>query len=255
LLKRNSIFTFLALLTFSVHASAQVPDARTWVDVNFGVAGSAANEEEFAFGGRLFGEPAALAVAYPTPSRGGSFDFGGGYMLTEVVGFGVSVSGAAHEDAAGLAVVIPHPFFFNASTTASAVTDGALSRAEGGAHLQVMFAPLHTDTVRVRLFGGPTFFRYQADMVQDIEYLQTATAFSRANLVTVTGVETVETEGTGWGFNLGGDASYFFTRVFGVGGFARFSRGSVLVNEPMSGEDHDMKVGGLQAGGGLRLRF
>jgi hypothetical protein len=60
---------------------------------------------------------------------------------------------------------------------------------------------------------------------------------------------------SGWGAHFGGDVSWFFTGVVGVGGFARYSTGSVEFTDPISDKPVTLKTGGLQAGGGLRLRF
>jgi hypothetical protein len=54
---------------------------------------------------------------------------------------------------------------------------------------------------------------------------------------------------------VGADASVFFTRVVGIGGFVRYSRGTIEVDEPLSEMPQDVTVGGLRVGGGLRLRF
>ena len=43
------------------------------------------------------------------------------------------------------------------------------------------------------------------------------------------------------------------TPNFGLGGFLRFAQGSV--DMPSSGGDQPLDIGGLQAGGGVRLRF
>ena len=115
--------------------------------------------------------------------------------------------------------------------------------------------PLHGKKVRVRVFAGPTYFRYSADMVSDINITQSASPYYPANDVEITGYDSVTTEGTGWGFHVGGDVSYFFSRVVGVGGFGRYSYGKVTVSEPMSEIDQEIVVGGFQLGGGLRLRF
>jgi hypothetical protein len=74
-------------------------------------------------------------TAYPKPSTGAEFDFGGGYMFTPRIGLGISFTGQAHKDTAGLAITVPHPFFFNSSDTAAAETQEELERAEGGAHI------------------------------------------------------------------------------------------------------------------------
>ena len=59
--------------------------------------------------------------------------------------------------------------------------------------------------------------------------------------------------GTGWGFHGGGDLSVFFTRVFGLGGSVRLSRGTASISD--YGGTHDITTGGLQINGGLRFRF
>jgi hypothetical protein len=87
---RRTLLLPLALITALSVSPAFVQDERVWIDVNFGLAASAAGDEALAFEGRLFSEPAAFAVAYPEPSRGAAFDFGGGYMFTPRVGVGVS---------------------------------------------------------------------------------------------------------------------------------------------------------------------
>jgi hypothetical protein len=43
--------------------------------------------------------------------------------------------------------------------------------------------------------------------------------------------------------------------VRGLGGFARYSRATVSIFEPMSEEWQELTLGGFQTGGGLRLRF
>lgn len=69
-------------------------------------------------------------------------------------------------------------------------------------------------------------------------------------------VETAHEEIVGLGATTsGGDVSVFFTRVFGLGGFARYSRGTVEIDEPLSESTQDVRAGRFQAGGGIRLRF
>jgi hypothetical protein len=176
-------------------------------------------------------------------------------MLSSLVGVGVSVSGTAYEEIVGLGATIPHPYFFNREVVASGATDEPLMRSEGSIHLQAMLAPYQSRRVRVRAFGGPTYFRYEADLVQDVRYQQFASLFNPNQTVNIVGYDAVTTEGTGWGWHAGTDISVFFTRVVGLGGFLRYSRGSVTIDEPLSERPQDVTVGGLQVGGGLRLRF
>ena len=245
----------LCLVLIPSASFSQTPASRGWIDVNFGLAASGAGDVGFVYETTLFREPAAFAAYYPEPSRGAAFDFGGGYMFTPRIGIGASFVGTAHEDIVGLGATIPHPFYFNASGIGSSATEETLSRIEGSANIHAMVVALETNRLRVRVFGGPTFFQYRADMVQDLRYTQFATILSLANSITITEYREVEVDGTGIGFHAGGDVSVFFSRVFGLGGFARYSRGTISIDEPLSENPEDVTVGGFQVGGGVRLRF
>ena len=250
----NRVILAAVLCLLSSVANAQ-DDPKGWLDVNIGVAASAQQDFTSAAAGFIYGEPAALAASYPQPSRGADFDFGGGFMFTPLLGLGVSLSGTAHEDPAGLGLIIPHPFYFNSSATAEGITAVALQRQEGAFHIQLAAVPARSEQFSLRFFGGPSYFRVQQDTVEDISFTQSASPFSRLNVVTVTGFQGREIEGTGWGFHAGADVSVYFSRVLGVGGMLRFSKGSVEVFDPLSELTHDLDAGGVQAGGGLRLRF
>jgi hypothetical protein len=150
---------------FALPAFAQDPSERGWVDVNFGIA-NPAESLVTTNGSRIVSqEKATFGTAYQF-SRGADFDFGGGVMLTPVLGIGVSFAGAAHQDPAGLAINIPHPLRFNAFASDATTTDEKLNRTEGSLNLQLVAkAPIKNDRVRVRFFGGPTYFRLKADAV------------------------------------------------------------------------------------------
>ena len=232
-------------------AAAQHID-RGWVDVTFGTA-TAAEDAYTSTTVRIIAQEAGGgSVAYHLP-RGGTFDVGGGYMFSRRVGLGVSLAGTAHEDTAGLAVSVPHPLYFNASAVDADVTDGALTRTEGAWHLHGMIVAAQTPRVRVRLFAGPSHFAARQDVVTTIRYDQRYQVLGLGNQVNITSVSTAEREGTGWGMHAGGDVSVFFNRVLGVGAMMRISRGSVDVDD--YGGREQRHVGGVQIGGGLRLKF
>lgn len=228
---------------------------RVWIDVNLGAAIAAERSVALEHSDRLFGETRTFRTAYENPT-GASFDFGGGVMFTPQIGVGVSVAGTAHQAAPQLFVQVPHPNFFNASASDTADADEEFQRVEGSVHLQVMGATEFGDNIRLRVFGGPTYFRLQHDLVSNIQYLHTFAIFNRANAVDITTYDSVDkVEGTGWGYHVGGDIAFFFTRVVGLGAFARYSRGTVDLVEPLLDSEVELKVGGLQFGGGLRLKF
>lgn len=100
------------------------------------------------------------------------------------------------------------------------------------------------------LFGGPSFFQVTQGVATDFTYLDSypydSASFDAA--VTTTAKQSKV------GFNAGGDVAFFFSRQVGVGFTAQFA--GATVNLPsVSGGTTNVKAGGLQAGGGLRLRF
>ncbi len=228
----------------------QVSWDKGWIDVNFGVAVAAEREyfSEYEFTRSL---ERGVGLALYTLPTGASFDFGGGYMFTPRIGAGISFGGTAHQDTVGLGLTVPHPNFFNEPGVGVNVTNRPLTRAEGAQHIQVMVVLLQTPRLRLRVFGGPTHFRAEQEVISSIRYTQTT--IGRANIINITGYEAEKSVGTGWGAHAGADLSVFFSRVVGVGGGVRISRGTVQF-EDYGGFD-DRKAGGIQLGGGLRLKF
>lgn len=232
-------------------AAAQ-PAQRGWIDVNLGVAVAAEKSYSVTNDLPLYGERARFQADYEFPT-GANFDFGGGFLFSKAFGVGISFSGTAHKAPATVSATIPHPRFFNALATGTAETED-IQKAEGAVHLQGVFVIPTSDNIRFRLFAGPSYFRVTQDTIDDIRYNQVFSVFNSGNSVTITGSPFSESEATAWGFHLGGDFAVFFNRVVGIGGFARYSRAEVEQTD-LGGLVVNNKAGGLQAGGGLRLRF
>jgi hypothetical protein len=248
---RKTFFIALFVCVLAVPSFAQ--DERAWVDVNFGIAGAAEDTLSRSAEIPLFSELATFGAVYSNP-RGADFDLGGGYMLTPVVGLGVSLQGTAHQDVPGLAIRIPHPLQFNAHASDVSIGTRNLTRGEGSFNIQAMIvATPNSERVRVRFFGGPTFFRVTQDTIDDILYDQAYQILGPGNVVDITDFAFSESEGTGWGFHGGADIAVFFNRVVGIGGFARMSRGTVELVD--AGGVFESKAGGFQTGGGLRFKF
>ena len=234
-------------------------DKKIWIDVNLGGTQSAQGAQAFTFATTISRETATFASAYRQPSRGMDLDFGGGYMFTPMLGFGLSITRTGDQNAAGLVATIPHPTIFNAASTGAGVTSTELERAEGALNLQLAVVPrmgrVLSDRTTLRVFAGPTYFRLSRQMVDLVRYTQQFALLTSLNVVSIAGSDARVVEGAGWGFHAGADVGYFFSRRAGVGGTLRLSRGSVEMAEPLSGKPSKMTTGGVQFGGGLRLRF
>ena len=57
------------------------------------------------------------------------------------------------------------------------------------------------------------------------------------------------------GFNVGADMTYRFANNFGIGAIVRYAAATVSLEPEGGGDPSDVKVGGFQFGGGLRIRF
>jgi len=247
---KKTIVVSVALVGLTAGRAVAQDYAKGWVDVNFGAAQAAEKEYTSVKVVTLYQEPGGGAVAYSLP-RGGAFDVGGGYMFHRRAGIGVSLAGTAHKDTAGLAIMVPNPNFFNASATDATVTDGSLTRTEGAWHLHAMVVPFETRHFRVRVFGGPSYFVAEQERITTINYQQAT--LGRLNVVAIKSYNTDKSTASAWGIHGGGDVSVFFNRVVGLGFTARVSRGTVKLED--YGGTANRKVGGVQIGGGLRLKF
>ncbi|MCC7123561.1 MAG: hypothetical protein IT178_01845 [Acidobacteria bacterium] len=257
---RTLSILFCAFFLSPSLASAQPGTSRgerAWIDVNLGAAIAA--EDTFTTVLTSLdsgGEERRSSATYDNPT-GVSFDFGGGYMFTPIIGVGASLVGTAHMAEAELFTRQPHPLLFNRFGEDTSTTDEELTRSEGSINFHAMVRlPIENDRLRVRFFGGPTYFRVQQELVTAIRYSQVYNG-SGLNTIDITTYDADEFEATGWGFHAGGDVSYFFNDLIGVGGVARFSRGTVEFDDLdiLSDDIVEVKAGGFQIAGGVRFRF
>jgi hypothetical protein len=254
-MKKVTFLLAIALSCGSGTAFAQTHE-RGWFDVNFGLARAAEAIPAATDSAVVFGEVASASAIYARPESGTNIDFGSGYMFSPVMGLGVNFSRNGYKDPASVSMTLPDPYFFNDSATGALVTEDALERRENAVHLQAMInATPDSERLRVRFFGGPSYFRVQQHLVSDIQFVQSASPFFPANDVTLTGVEADAVKGNAWGYHAGADVGMFFNRTVGVGGTVRFSRATVTVADPFTGSNTDLKAGGVQVGGGLRFKF
>ena len=92
-------------------------------------------------------------------------------------------------------------------------------------------------------------------MVSNIDGTQEYGVFTSMNIITIETYDAETVTGSGWGYHVGGDVAYFFSRHVGLGGVLRFNGGSVTVREPLSEISVKLKMGGPMFGAGVRFRF
>lgn len=204
------------------------------------------NDFDDTFTFRRNAENGRLDTAYDV-GGGLAFDASGSYLVWKQLAVGVGLTLFSTSTPTTINAQVPHPFFFNTPRSVTGNFDG--DRSETAVHIQAKWLVPVNPKMLVTIFGGPSFFSVKQDIVNDFEYSEsypfdTAT-FSRA-------IAASQSE-SAVGVNVGGDVAYFLTPNVGVGGSVQYSGATVQMTVP-SGTT-DVKAGGLQAGGGLRLRF
>jgi hypothetical protein len=180
---------------------------------------------------------------------GPAFDVSGGATISKAFGIGVGVSRFSRATPAHFSGSVPHPFFFGQSRAVASDVSG-LKREELAVHLQARAVVPAGERMRVSVFAGPSFFRVKQDAVVDFTYADSY-PYDQASFKSAT---TTTEKASKLGFNAGADVAFFFTRQIGLGFTAQLSKATVPIKSAGSG-NRDVKAGGLQTGGGLRLRF
>ena len=172
------------------------------------------------------------------------FDISAGGRIKGNFGFGLAFSYAKRSEDAHVTGAIPHPFYFGQPRALDGTTP--LDREDIAVHIQGMYLVQVSRPFQISLYGGPTWFRVNHDTIRTITFHEEY-PFDTVTLDTVS-IDTLEA--SRWGYNVGVDASYFFSRQIGVQGIARYSIATITL-----GTAPPQDIGGLQVGAGLRIRY
>lgn len=243
----------LALSGAAGPASAQTAWWETFrgrIALHADVAGwTGAGELTQAASPRIYGETAALEAVHDRPG-GVGLDVGGRGRVWRRLAAGVAYTQSSKAAAVRLAGAIPHPLRFNAARAVEARVSDA-SRRERALHLFAAWrVPIpQVEGLDAAVFGGPSFFNLTRETAAAVGLEETGPPFTSV----AADLSVAEHVRNGWGGHVGVDVAYLLTPTVGVGGTVRFSRAAIEV--PSLGGTASADVGGLQFGGGLRLRF
>ncbi len=181
--------------------------------------------------------------------RGPALDVAGGVAVWHRLAVGAGITRFTTSTPTAFDASIPHPFFFNRSRSVGGEATG-LRREELGVHVQArVVAPIGT-RMQVMAFGGPSFFSVRQALITNITWADSYPY----DVAAFTGAQTTNARGSKVGFNAGADVAYFFSRRIGVGATVQVAGATVQL--PMgTGNTYDVKAGGANVGGGLRMRF
>lgn len=243
--KTTTIIAMIAGLTlataFTARAQTQsttTTDAKKFVSVSGGGQfQSRTFSETTTFS--LFGDTGSV-TANQTVGTGFVFDASFGYRLWRRLSVAVGVSTFHGSGAAASVVAVPNPLFFGKPTikTFSAADYGDLSQTSTALNFQAVWIRPLTDKLDLWLFAGPSFIHVSQEIASATETQNTTAAIK------------TDSANTGKAGTAGVDVNYRMNDRYSVGGFVRYAGGEVdLPSAPK------LKVGGVQAGGGIRFRF
>jgi hypothetical protein len=221
---------------------------RGYVNLGWGVeSGSSAMSDSRT--GIIYDETATVTSS-STFSSGSLFDVGVGVRVFRNAIVGVSYHQEQNDTEGRLTGSIPSPVVFNRPRTLDQAVPG-LERKEKAIHLQFGWVVPVRENFDVIVYGGPSFFRMEQDVVSDVR-------FGEGNNNTVVADPSITTrKKSATGFNVGADATYIVWQNdsvrLGAGGFVRFTQASTEIDMLSTPQPTDM--GGMQFGFGARLRF
>lgn len=214
------------LISFATDPPTPVPNSRY--------------EDEYEFGGDLtYGVAGGVLVAL---RAGGS------------VGGGASLTRSTYSTDLDLEASRPH-FTVPGVIAGDRVTARAPDRTETALHVHAVYAPPTPEPLRVRVFVGPTVFRIELPVWEVIFW----STFENPPRLQIAEIQYGERKETVVGGHVGADVAYFFSKAFGIGASALYSRATEEFNfastpdvEPIIEE---VTLGGLSAMLGVRFRF
>jgi hypothetical protein len=172
--------------------------------------------------------------------QGFVFDVRGGRLMWGKFGIGAGLWVSRQNGASASTASIPDPLIVGQFTTVSS-TATDLKQTAVGVDVQLVWMTMFNDRFGMAFAVGPSIIHVS----QDIGSISVA-----PNTQNVTPTSTKESGTSGKAGNVGLDFSYLVTSNYGAGVFIRYAGGKVGLPTAPS-----LKVGGLQLGGGLRVRF
>jgi Outer membrane protein beta-barrel domain len=228
----------LALSAVSAHAQTPTPSTEKFF-VNVNVGGGLATRTINAVARKtVFDETATLTSSQPI-GRGVVVDFDGGYRVRQDLFAGLLVSFFSKSSDAATSASVPDQIFFNRPKTVTGSTSD-LKRSEVAIAPHITWARTLTDNFDITLSGGIAFIRLSQDIVGNFDVTPPQT---------VTILQTSES-GSAVGPYAQVDLIYNLKPRYGVGGYVRYAGAKVDLPSVT-----DTNVGGMQVGGGVRLRF
>ena len=187
------------------------------------------------------------------------FDLGGGVLFRNRWMLGASFDRSAESAPGDLSITLDHPLF-HPTLTANRPTED-LERIESGLHISAGYRLPITRTFSLGVFGGPSYLTRRQQVLRDIAVSEPFDRAARSYSAIIDSYETETVRSSAWGYHLGADGSYFFSRYVGIGAQLRYTRATFDTENLLQSDVNERAVtdlvdaGGLRFAAGVRLRF
>ena len=180
------------------------------------------------------------------------YDFGASVRLWRGLYAGGSVSIFNTTGPGTLTARVPHPLEFNKPrTTSGDVADAR--RREIGQHILFGWAIPADGGLDFLVFAGPSFFNTEQLFASSLTLSLDKEVYPFDELA-FPAVVTETLRDNVFGYNAGVDMTWRLNRNIGLGLLVRYSNGTKVFT-PTRAQPAEVSVGGLHAGGGLRILF
>jgi hypothetical protein len=199
----------------------------------------------------LYQERATITTAY-TADKAPGLDAGVQFNAFKHVGFSAAVTLYNRDLHGTYSASFPNPLYFPDSPLGKPrLATGSVSgkQKETAGHLDVVVFG-KSGKVDLSAWAGVSFFKVDADLLQNVLYSQTYPYDS----VTVTSTPQATVSDSPIGFNIGGSADWRFAKNVGIGIQGRFARAKAKLAVP-NATAVDVDAGGFQLGAGIRFYF
>ncbi len=245
-----TVLVMAGLLAGASEAAAQDDESRFFLSVSGGFEpGTQTYSDNGAF--PLYDETGRLAVSSEV-SSGAVLDFGVGARVSGRWVVSANFHRTSSTDVSTVDGAAPHPIFFNRPRAFSTTVED-LKRSEQALHLSVGYRMPLGEKFDVQFYGGPSQFRFSQEVVSGATFTETGGTFANVQAT----YATARRKKNAWGGHLGADLSYALYQSddtsFRLGGYLRYAGASSEFDVVSSSVT--TKLGGIQIGTGLRVRF
>lgn len=165
---------------------------------------------------------------------------------------GMAVSFFDNSGSGDIEARVPHPLQFNRTRVTSAELSD-ITRRELGTHVTIGWNIPATSGIDFTVSAGPSVFTTEQTFVTGLTLSLDKEVFP-FNELAFPGAQTEILRENVVGYNVGVDMTWRFMDHIGAGALFRYAAGRKDFT-PTNGTPVEVKVGGLHAGGGLRLIF